>query len=172
MRLFVLCLLLTITTFAFSQKVLRLDTKSTASKMSFFVGQTITFKLDDVKNNDIWFIEPIVDFDIERGIIQFGTWQVHFKDIIAIRNPNSNRFGRTISATLKTFGLGLIVFGAAGSLTKDCPNCKESVILGVALSAVGWILDWIIPTRVYRLGKKNRLRLLDLTIKKEDVKRV
>jgi hypothetical protein len=172
MRLFLICLLLTVSSFAFSQKVLRLDTKSTASKMSFFIGQTITFKLDDVKNNDIWFTEPIVDFDIERGIIQFDKWQVHYKDIIAIRNPNSNRFGKTMATTIKTFGAGLIVFGALGSLSKDCPNCKEAVILGVGISALGWILDWIIPTRVYKLGKKNRLRLLDLTIKKEDVKRV
>ena len=172
MRFLLLSFFFTISTATFSQKVLKLDTKKTASKMAFSVGQTLIFKLDDVKNNDIWFSETIVDFDVDRGVIQFGTWQVYYQDIIAIRNPNSFRLGKTAAVTLKTFGVGLIFFGAAGSLTKDCPNCKEAVILGAGLTAIGFILDWIIPTRVYKIGKKNKLRLIDLTIKKADVKPV
>ncbi len=138
--------------------------------MSFGIGSTIIFKLDETKSNDIWFSERVVDFDIERGLVIFETWQIHFQDIIAVRNPDANRFLKTTAVTLKTFGGGLIFFSLVGRLPSKCENCDGALKLGLVVSAVGWVLDWVIPKRLYRIKGNTKLRLIDLTIKKEDVK--
>ena len=151
--------------FLFSQKVLKLDTRKTPSKMAFYVCSEIIFKLDDVKNNDIWFIERITDFDVDKGILYFETWQVQFQDIIAVRNPNATRFMKTAAVSLKTFGAGLIFFSTAGRLSPNCENCDGALVVGVSVGLLGFILDWISPTRVYKIGEKNKLRMLNLTPK-------
>jgi hypothetical protein len=153
----------------FSQKVLKLDTPRNPSKAAYYIGSYISFRLEDGKDNRVWYDERILDFDIEKGYIKFETWQVQYQDIIAIRNPNARRTLRSAGAMLKGFGLGLIFFSTAGRLSKDCPNCNEALIAGAGSTLIGWVLGKFSGPKNYKIGKKNRLILLDInfTPKKE-----
>ena len=165
MRLFLFSLLLFISTAAFSQKVLRLDTPKNPSKAQYLIGSRIIFKLEKNKENDIWYSEIIKDFDIDRGLIIFDSWEVHYKDIISLRNPYAHGGAKVTAKLLQGFGLGLIVFSTLGRVTKDCPNCNEALVVGGGSLLIGWIIDKLTGVKNYKLGKRNRLHLLDLSFK-------
>jgi hypothetical protein len=165
MRLFVFSFLLFLSTTAFSQKVLRLDTPKNPSKAQYLIGSRIIFKLEKNKENDIWYSEIIKDFDIDRGLIIFDSWEVHYQDIIGLRNPYAHRGAKVTAKMLEGFGLGLIVFSTLGRVTKDCPNCNEALVVGGGSLLIGWIIDKLTGVKNYKIGKRNRLHLLDLSFK-------
>lgn len=172
MRLLLLSLLLLFSSAAFAQKVLKLDTPKNPSKAAYYIGSTIIFKLENNKDNTIWYQERIVDLDTDRGIIQFESWKIHVSDIITVKNPNARRFLRTTGTMLKGFGLGLIFFSTIGRVAPQCDNCNEALVVGAGTTLVGWILERLSGVKSYKIGKRNKLRLLDLTPKptKEPVK--
>lgn len=149
----------------FSQKVLKLDTPKNPSKAAYYIGSRIIFKLESTKENDIWYSEIIKEFDVERGLIIFDSWQIHYKDILLLRNPNAHRAAKTGAVMLKGFGLGLIVFSTLGRLAPDCPNCNEALIAGGGSFLIGWIIDKLTGVKNYKIGTRNRLHLLDLSFK-------
>ena len=169
MRFIILALLLTFSSFAFSQKVVKLDVPKNPSKAAYYIGSTIIFKLDnDEKSNTIWYQERITDLDSDKGFIYFDSWKIHVSDIIELKNPNGYRLLRTAGTMLKGFGLGLIGFSTLGRLSK-CDNCNEALIFGAGTTLVGWILEKLSGVKKYKIGKKNKLRVLDLTPKPEKV---
>lgn len=165
MRLILYIFLFALSIPALSQKVLKLDTPKNPTKAAYHLGSTIIFKLDNDKQNTVWYQERIIDFDTDRGYIIFENWKVHYTDIIGIRNPNARRRLRTTGTMVKTFGLGLIFFSTVGRLSPDCPNCDEALVAGAASTLVGWLVERISGVKNYKIGKKNKLRLLDITPK-------
>jgi hypothetical protein len=66
------------------------------------------------------------------------------------------------------FGASAAFFALAGRLAPSCDNCKEALVVGVASMGVGAALDWLVSGRkIFKIGKKNKLRILDLTPKPE-----
>ena len=165
MRLILYIFLLAFSIPAFSQKVLKLDTPRHPTKAAYFIGSTIVFKLDNNKDNTIWFEERIQDFDTEKGYIIFENWKVHYTDIITVKNPYARPLLRSLGTKVKIFGVGMIFFSSIGRLSKDCPNCNEALVVGVASTLVGWVVERFSGVKKYDIGKKNRLHLLDLTPK-------
>jgi hypothetical protein len=150
---------------AFSQKVLKLDTPRHPTKAAYYIGSAIVFKLENNKDNTVWYEERIQDLDTEKGYIIFENWKVHYTDIITVKNPNARRRLRTTGTMVKTFGMGLIFFSTVGRLSKDCPNCNEALAVGATSTLVGWVIERFSGVKNYAIGKKNRLHLLDLTPK-------
>ena len=169
MRLILLIFLIIFTTTAFSQKVLKLDTPKNPSKAAYYIGSRIIFKLEDTKGNNIWYSEIIKDFDTDRGTIVFENWQIHFDDIIGLRNPYAHRGAKVTARMLQGFGVGLILFSTLGRLSPDCPNCNEALVVGGGSLLVGWIIDKLSGVKNYKIGKRNKLHLLDLTPKPSDL---
>jgi hypothetical protein len=160
MRSFILFLLFIAQFPLFGQKTLRLDTGVNPKKIVYGIGSTLVFKIDD---SDIWHTEYIKDMDYDRNLIVFETWQVFVRDITAVRKLQARKVLIIGKATLKTFGLGLVVFGGLGAIDPKCPNCKEAVVTGAAISGIAWLLDLIKTSRDYKIGGRTRLILLDLT---------
>jgi hypothetical protein len=157
----------------FAQKLLRLETVKNPKKLVYYIGSPITFRLeDDGGKNKIWFTERIADLDLERQLVIFDTWQVAISDIQYVRQGDANRGIKTTAKILQTFGASAAFFGLMGKLAPRCDNCNEAIVVGVSSMAVGSLLDWLVSgRRICKIGKKNKLRLLDLT-PKLDVKPV
>ena len=147
---------------------MKLDTPRNPSKMTYLIGSEVTFQLDGDENH-IWYADRIVDFDLERGWIIFPTWQVNVGDITTVRLGGNNRFLRTAGVSLLTFGAGVTAFSLLGRLAPTCDNCKEALIVGPPIGVLGWLLTLISSNKTYKtgVGKRNKLRLLDLTPKPE-----
>lgn len=163
MRLLLIIALFFIAHAGTSQKVLKLDTPKNPSKAAYYLGSRIIFKLENSKENNIWYSEIIRDFDTEKGLIIFENWQIHYKDIISLRNPSAHRGAKVTAKMLQGFGLGLVVFSTLGRLSPDCPNCNEALVAGGSSFLIGWVLDKLTGVKNYKIGKKNRLHLLDLS---------
>lgn len=162
MRLIYSIFLMIFSTLAFSQKVLKLDTPKNPSKAAYYIGSRIIFKLENTKGNDIWYSEIIKDFDLERGLIVFENWQIHYDEIISLRNPYAHRLAKVAARMLEGFGVGLILFSTLGRLSPDCPNCNEALVVGGGSLLLGWIIDKLTGVKNYKIGKRNRLHLLDI----------
>jgi hypothetical protein len=169
MQRFLLLLLICCANTLFAQKLLRLETVRNFKKITYYIGSPITFRLEDEGGkNKIWFTERIVDLDLERQLVIFETWQVNIADIMYVRQGNVNRTVKTSAKILQTFGASALFFGLAGKLAPRCDNCKEAIVVGVACLATGSLVDWLVSgRRIFKIGKKNKLRLLDLTPKIE-----
>ncbi len=169
MRYFLLLICLFIFTISFSQKVLKLDTPKNPSKAAYYLGSRIIFKLENTKENNIWYSEIIKDFDTDKGLIIFDSWQIHYQDIISLRNPYAYKGAKVTAKLLQGFGIGLIVFSTLGRLSPDCPNCNEALVAGGGSLLVGWIIDKLTGVKNYKIGKRNRLHLLDLSFKPAEI---
>jgi hypothetical protein len=167
-RLFIL-IFVCFTNSLFAQKLLRLETPHNARKLTYSIGSQLVFRLDDdAKSNKNWFAETIVDLDLERQLIIFDTWQVPISDVMYVRQGNVNGVIKTGARMLQTFGASALLFGAGGKLAPKCDNCNEAMVVGIACLGVGSLVDWLVSGRkVFKIGKKNKLRLLDLTPKLE-----
>ncbi|MDZ7880407.1 MAG: hypothetical protein U5L45_22210 [Saprospiraceae bacterium] len=150
-----------------------METTKNARKLTYFVGNALVFRLDDdSKTNKNWFIERIVDIDLDRQLVIFDTWQVPIGDIIYVRQSDVNRGVKGGAKILQTFGASAAGFGLLGKLTPNCPNCNEAIVVGIVSFGVGSAIDWLVSgRRIFKIGRKNKLRLLDLT-PKPDVKPV
>jgi hypothetical protein len=167
-RLLILFLILTANSL-FAQKILRLETPKNARKLTYYMGNYIVFRLDDDgASNKNWFSERIVDLDLERQLVIFDTWQVPISDIQYVRQGNVRRGVKTAAKILQTFGASAAIFGLGGKLAPRCDNCNEAIAVGLVSFGVGTAVDWLVSGRkVVKSGKKNKLRLLDLTPKLE-----
>lgn len=169
MQRFFILLLICCANSLFAQKILRLETVKNPKKLEYFIGSAFTFRLDDDGGkNKIWFTERIIDLDLERQLVIFDTWQVPISDIMYVRKGNANRVVKTSAKVLQTFGASAAFFGLMGKLAPRCDNCNEAIVVGVASLGVGSLVDWMVSgRRIFKIGKKNKLRLLDLTPKLE-----
>ncbi len=153
----------------FAQKLLRLETPHNARKLTYAIGSPIVFRLeDDGGSNKNWFAERIIDLDLERQLVIFETWQVPISDITYIRIGNVNQGIKSVAKIIETFGASAVVFGTLGKLSPNCPNCNEAIATGVVCFGAGKLVDWLISGRkIFKIGKRNKLRLYDLTPKFE-----
>jgi hypothetical protein len=153
----------------FAQKILRLETPTNARKLTYLIGNYIVFRLEDEGGrNKNWFEERIVDLDLERQLVIFETWQVPISDIMYVRQGNVRQGIKSTAKIIQTFGASALVFGLGGKLAPRCDNCNEAIVVGIACLGAGTLVDWLVSGRkIFKIGKKNKLRLLDLTPKLE-----
>jgi hypothetical protein len=153
----------------FAQKILRLETPTNARKLTYLIGNYIVFRLeDDGGSNKNWFEERIVDLDLERQLVIFETWQVPISDIMYVRQGNVRQGVKSTAKIIQTFGASALLFGLGGKLAPRCDNCNEAIVVGIACLGAGTLVDWLVSGRkIFKIGKKNKLRLLDLTPKLE-----
>jgi hypothetical protein len=148
----------------FGQKVLKMDTPQKFSKAAYLPSATFMFQIEgDDRSNTVWHEEIIIGFDTDRQIIFFETWQIHVSQIVAVRLPR-RRIGNVASATLLTFGASAVFFAGIDYLY-GCQNCELATGVGLGSVAVGGLLRLLPKYKVFRIGKKNKLRLFDLTPK-------
>ena len=146
MRIVLIFTFLCLSNALFAQKILRLETVKNPKKLSYLIGETLIFRLDDdAKDNKIWFVERIVDLDVDRQLIVFDNWQVPISDVQYVRKGAPRRLLKNVATGLKTFGAGVTFFSLAGRLTPYCANCNEALGVGVVSMVTGFLIDWLSP---------------------------
>jgi hypothetical protein len=93
---------------------------------------------------------------------------VPVSEVMYVRQGDVRRGVKTAAKVLQTFGASAAIFGLGGKLAPRCDNCNEAIVVGLVSFGVGSAVDWLVSGRkVFKIGKKNKLRLLDLTPKLE-----
>lgn len=145
--------------FGFGQKILRLETSTNLKKKEYFVGSNITFRLKDDPN---WYNKVIQDMDFNKKLLIFEIGTQSIMDIDAVKISRRS-FISTTSGILRGGGVSFAFFGTGGWLVnRNCMNCRESLIMGSSMWALGQLLTWISPRRKFKIGGNNQLRLIEI----------
>lgn len=146
-----------------AQKVVQLEKYGQAKTKKFYIGDELTYQL---ANDDYWRTSVISDINPEEGYLLMDGRLVYLNQIIALRSFKSRGWSRALGKQFLNFSGGWLVFGMADRFIFTGPQ-RASWELILIPSAVALALAWIVPKafkhRNLKLGKRRRLRLLDLT---------
>ena len=161
MKIIYLTLFILIAAFVSSnaQKVLQMEKRGKVNTKKFYMGEELTFKL---KGQGEWITDVMVDIKVEEGIIIFSERYIKVDDIRLIKSFKNARFAKSAQVSLYTFGIGWLAFSLGGTLAGEPLNNLSWQVPATSL-ALGWIIKKLFYSRKYKIGKKRRLRLLDLS---------
>ncbi len=146
-----------------AQKVLQLEKTNSTKTDKFFIGQEFTFSLKE--DPKYFFTETIQDIKVEEGFVLFTYRVVRLEDIAIIKTYKNNGWSKGISYSLFTFAAAWGGFSIIGSLVSDEPeddlSTKSWAVPAVAIG-LGTALRLIFRQKKHKMGKKWRLRVLDL----------
>ena len=159
-KLICLSLLLFLTSnYLNAQKILQIEKVGSHDLIRFFPGNEVTFKLNNAPG---WFTRRIEDIDAEQNLVLFEEQGfINIKDIVAIQKTGSKRKWKAIGNSLNIFGLNWGFWSLAGTLAGDELTWLAAIVPASAF-ALGAAIKWLGKGKVWKMGKKRRLRVLDL----------
>ncbi|MFK7933034.1 MAG: hypothetical protein AB8G22_05950 [Saprospiraceae bacterium] len=164
MRLFCLLLFLAFVTTSSAQKVLQLEKYGNLKKTrKYYIGQEVTYQL---KGDDLWYTLPIERIIEEENIVVFNDRFVKLDSIRAIKSFHTRDRSRRMATTLNVFGIAWSVFALGGSIAnEDFSYRRGDAITTATALTLGHLVKWIFKDKKYKMGRKYRLRTLDLSAK-------
>lgn len=142
-----------------AQKVLQMEKYGKLKTKKYFIGQDLVFQLNGKKD---WYHETIQDILVDEKLILFPTRIVKLEDITAIKSFKNRGWSRGLSNNAYVASgafVGLSLFTTAIGYWELSP---ASIIIPGVTVVVAWIIRKIFKSRTYKIGKKRKLRLLDL----------
>ncbi|HKK76444.1 MAG TPA: hypothetical protein VJ953_15295 [Saprospiraceae bacterium] len=159
-QLLPLLILLSVSCFAYGQKVLQIEKFGSPKTEKIEMGTLLTYQVND---DDIWSEGYIRDLRIDQNIIEFDDRFVKLDNITALRYERN--WPRQIGTQLALFGLAWSGYALIGTLTDGNPDTNyqwsDAAVTGAA-AGIGFSLPLFIGDRTVKLGKRKRLRMLDL----------
>lgn len=151
--------------FITAQKLLQIEKAGTLKTQRYYIGDEVIFQLSGELENH-WFKERIVDIMVDSKSILFTNRLVKISDITKIRSFKNQGWSRGLSnnafvAAGSFTGLSLI----AAAFTEFMLSPATIIIPGTTIVAA-LIVRFIFRRKTYRIGKKRRLRVLDLNFYK------
>lgn len=159
-QLLPLLVLLSVSSFTYGQKVLQIEKFGSPKTEKIEMGTLLTYQVND---DDIWSQGYIRDLRIDQNIIEFDDRFVNLDNITALRYERN--WPKQIGTQLALFGLAWSGYALIGTLTDGNPDTNyqwsDAAVTGAA-AGIGLSLPLFIGDRTVKLGKKRRLRMLDL----------
>ena len=142
-----------------AQKILQLEKRNSAKTKKFYIGSELTYRL---ANDKTWYTDVIMDLFVDEGIIQFSRRLVKHGDIVAIKTYKNRRLALNIEGGLYTFGASWM-FYSLGAVLFGTPITFTAVIISGTAVVLGWLARKIFYSKRYKIGKRRKFRILDLT---------
>lgn len=140
------------------QEYLQIEMQNNPETIKYHLGQKILIKTKQV---DEWHSIVLQKFIYESSTIIHEQGMLQVEDITALRETRPGV--GALSIALTTFGGGWLVFGAISQgLDNKAEFGTREVVIGVAALAAGWGLKKAFYKRDFHMGKRYKLRLLDL----------
>ncbi len=143
-----------------AQVVLYVEVMTEDKPIKYYEGQNLIFKTKDYPKEwqDIK-IERIIDTE---KIILFDGGMLNLEDIIEIRR--TRRWATVIGYMLQTFGVSWFAFGGIAHFATDSFDFGvDTFVIGGTAIASGWLIRKLFKYKNYKVGKKVRLKILDLS---------
>ncbi len=144
------------------QKFMQIETYGSPKTKKLFKGAEISYQL---KDQDTWHTQTIEDFLVDRNLLVLEDRYVNINDIAALKFQRG--FVQGVSASLLWFGIGWSGFALVGTLTDGDPEThyewSDAIVTATAISS-SWLMNKLLGTRKVKIGKRKKLRMLDLTI--------
>lgn len=162
LRIRCLCLILMIGIVPLSgQKIFQVEKAGSLKTWRFHLGDELTFSA--VQTPDQFYTREIVDIFPEVGIIQLPDGAFHIDSIAVVAFPGSNSWAKGLGASILTFtGVWTLYSLLDMAINSRSPAPFQYYVAGGG-AVSGSVLQWGIPETKRKVGKRYRLRLLDLT---------
>ena len=160
MRLLTLIFLLCSAYGLTAQKVLQIEKYGSPKTEKIHIGTVIDYRMEGEDSFREGYIE---DIRVEDSLIVFGDRYVNVHDIAELRFKRG--WGKAVGTSLMIFGGSWSGFALLGYATDGNPDTSYSAT-DAAVTAVsaglGYALAKLVRYRKVRVGRRCRLRLLDL----------
>ena len=162
LRNFLFVLLLVFSFFqATSQRYLQLETANDPETLKYSENDKITYKALNIPD---WQSRKIEKFMVADSLVLFDNGFMRISDFDAIQTTRP--VVGLASKTFMTFGVGWGFFALVDeAYNKGKQIDTKTVVIGATSFAVGYGLQKFFYKRTHKLGKRYRLRLLDLSIR-------
>jgi len=142
-----------------AQKFLQLEKAGSFKVKRYHPGEEVTFK---IKGDDYWYTEDILDVLIEDQIVLFTYRAIPIGDITHIRSFKQKKWSKPVGQQLYNFGAAWLLF-SLGATIGGTPLSESSFTVPLAAGTLGFLVQKIFRHQTYKIGKRRRLRLLDLS---------
>lgn len=141
-----------------AQKVLQIERFGSAKTKKIYIGEEINYR---IKGDKTWYTGVIQDLLIDENIILLQERYIRIDDIEIIRERKT--WSKPMGRQLYNFAGGWLLFSAGGTLVGWSFGWDTVIIAGSAV-LTGFLIQKIFKYKKYKIGKKRRLRMLDLTM--------
>lgn len=140
-----------------AQKFFQMEKIGSLKVKKYYVGDQLTFQIKEYPN--VWLTESIEDIYQEENMILFSDRAVKLDEIVKIRRKK--KWSKGIGNNLYRFGIAWAGFSLLGTLG-GVPLTWAAAIVPASSFVAGFLIKNLFKHRTYRIGKKRRLRILDL----------
>ena len=145
-----------------AQKILQIEKRNSPKTTKIFIGDEIMYRLP---NDKTWYTGFITDLLVEEKLIALEDRYLPLDSITALGSYRP--WSKAAGTSLFFFGAGWSGMALVGTLTDGNPSThyrwSDAAVTGAA-----WGLSYLTPRlfryRKIKIGKRRRLRLLDLNI--------
>ena len=143
---------------ALSQKVLQIEKYGKAKTKKIYIGEQITYQLKGSKN---WYSEILVDIKVEEQILIFTNRYVKVRDITNLKSFKNAGMAKNLQYSLYSFAASW-AFYSLGATLFDEPLTLSAATVPASSLALGWTIRKLFSSKKIRIGKRRRLRALDI----------
>ena len=140
-----------------AQKVLQMEKRGKIKTTKFYLGEELIFRL---KGSKEWYTDIMVDIKVEEKIIVFSERFVKVSDITTIKEYR--RGARIAEGSLYSFGASWLGFSLLGTLD-GVPLNDLAWKVPASSVGLGFLIRKLFYVKKYRIGKKRKLRVLDIS---------
>ncbi len=141
------------------QVFLQLEVDREVLPLRFAPGDVLVYK--SAETGDDWQTRRIERLIADDQIIVFADSWLNIQDITRVKVRNQP--GWVVGRILTTFGSAWFVFGGVAHLATDYTFTWRDFTIGAVGVGLGWLITKFASSRTYKLGKKHRLRIVDIS---------
>ncbi len=157
----IILFLISFLTFASAQKFLVIERSGTPRTKRFKIYDEITFQLKD--DNKGWYTRQILDLNADAQLLLLGDTWIPIDDITRIRMSNQRLLVTIIGGALQGGGVSMILGDLWYTIRGHPEYTQGGMEFGLLNLAVGTGIRLLFGPIKYKLGKKTRLRVIDVT---------
>ena len=145
-----------------AQKVLQMERRGKIKTKKYYLGEELTFRL---KGSREWITDVMMDIKVEEDLIIFSERYVKVSDIKVIKKKR--RQAIVMERSLYIFAGSWVFYSLVGAAFDDGDLTDLTWQVPASSTGLGFLIRRIFYVKKYRMGKRRRLRVLDISFNKE-----
>lgn len=154
-------LMLSVLSSGVCQKYVLIERAGTPVTQRISMYEDLTFQLKD--DDAGWYTRRIYDMDPNGQMIMLGDSWVAIKDISRIKLKRQRAIANILGGALQVGGISMFMGDVWYTVQGEPQFSEGGMEFGLLNFAVGTAIRMTLAPIKYRLGKKRRLRVVDLT---------
>lgn len=149
------------------QRFLQLEKANSMKRFKFAEGDELTYKIKS--DPGYWYTQKIHQIQVDDGILVMDIGYVNIDEIIAIKTFKNQDWSKAMGNKLLQFASSWFVYSLGGALTPAGALGWAALTVPLTAISFGLLLKGLFKSKTHRIGKRKRIRLLDLSFPKKPV---